>query len=78
MPNQGYHINVAKNYDGETLWPHNDKTKLRYLHFVNIYLGDTLGVDDAKLFLEDTRKRYPGPEFQCTMTQWKLRGETIE
>lgn len=73
--NQGFHINVARNYKGETLWP---QSKLRYVHFVSIYLGDMLKVDEAKLFLEDTRKRYPAPEFNCTMMQWKLRGEQIE
>jgi len=77
MPEQGYHINVSRNYDGETLWPHTDKEKLRYVHFVNVFIGTPLP-DEALLFLEDTRKRYPAPEFKCTMTKWVLRGEPVE
>lgn len=33
---------------------------------------------DALAVLADTRKRYPAPEFQCSLTHWDVRGSTIE
>lgn len=76
-PNQGYHINVAKNYSGETSWPHTTG-ELRYVHYCNVYIGDSRDHERAVAMLNDTSARYPAPEFKCTMTLWTLRGEMFK
>ena len=44
------------------------EAKERYMHYLRIELGPCRDKEEALTMLEDTRLRYPAPEFKVTMT----------
>jgi hypothetical protein len=69
MNRDGYYLNVAR------LETKGDRVS-RYYHYCNIGLGTGL-LDFIMPIAKDIIKRFPAPEFNCTLTKWENRGQPV-
>lgn len=69
MSRDGYHLNVAR------LETKMDRVP-RYYHYCGIALGTDL-LDHILPIAKDIIKRFPAPEFNCTLTHWQSRGTQV-